>query len=341
MSLHNHYDNIISVIVPIYNTELYLNRCIQSILFQDYTNIQLILVNDGSTDNSGIICDNYASKDKRITTIHKQNGGVSSARNAGLAIATGYWIMFVDSDDYIEENMISNFLAHASKEFDLIISGISIIYKGEISLYPMRVYKYSPKTLLEDLQVGYDTVCLSSPVCKFYKRSIIEEHNIRFDLKISMGEDMLFILDYLKYCKNIQGIKGNFYNYIRIREDSLMTAFNEKYFTYREYVYKKIITTAENFGCIDDTINRLNILYVTVLFYTIVESYKKSTDKIIIHNQINVFLNNSKVKQTLKLNNRRFLFKILKFFVKFKANLLMQFSLYIKFKLFNSFFKIR
>lgn len=329
--------NIISIIVPVYNTELYIDRCIQSILLQDYTNIQLVLINDGSTDNSGIICDKYARMDKRITIIHKQNGGVSSARNAGLAVATGYWLMFVDSDDYIDENMISHLLAQASVNYDLIISGISVVFNKEVILYPMRNYQYTPKTLLEDFEVGYDTVCLSSPCCKLYKKIIIEEHNLQFDLNISMGEDMLFILEYLKYCKNIQGINGVYYKYMRIREDSLMTAFNEKYFTYREYVYTKIIEAAKYFGCMTKAINRLNIIYVTVLFDTIVESYNKSTNKKVINNQINNFFKNKIVKDTLESNhNICFQFLLLNFFVKYKARFLMQLSLYIKLKFFNN-----
>jgi len=95
-----------SVIVPVYNAEKYLDKCIQSILNQDYKNIEVILIDDGSLDNSGNICDEYAKVDSRVKVVHKKNGGVSSARNCGIDIATGEFIMFVDSDDYIEYNMI-------------------------------------------------------------------------------------------------------------------------------------------------------------------------------------------------------------------------------------------
>ena len=95
----------VSIIVPIYNVEKYLSKCIESILSQTYKNIEIILVDDGSPDNSPQICDEYAKKDDRIIVIHKANGGVSSARNAGIDIATGKYIGFVDPDDYIENNM--------------------------------------------------------------------------------------------------------------------------------------------------------------------------------------------------------------------------------------------
>ena len=96
---------MISIIVPIYNVELYLEKCIESIINQTYKDIEVILINDGSTDKSGIICDKYAKIDDRIIVLHKENGGVSSARNKGLDIAKGDYIAFVDPDDYIEPNM--------------------------------------------------------------------------------------------------------------------------------------------------------------------------------------------------------------------------------------------
>ena len=99
---------LISVIVPVYNVESYLEKCIESIQNQSYKSLEIILVNDGSTDSSGDICDKYAAHDKRIKVIHKKNGGLSSARNAGLEVANGDYIAFVDSDDYIEITMYEN-----------------------------------------------------------------------------------------------------------------------------------------------------------------------------------------------------------------------------------------
>ena len=99
------YKDLISVIVPVYKVERYLCRCVDSIIAQTYTNLQIILVDDGSPDGSGAICDDYAAKDSRITVIHKKNGGLSDARNAGLVAACGSYIGFVDSDDYIAVDM--------------------------------------------------------------------------------------------------------------------------------------------------------------------------------------------------------------------------------------------
>ena len=98
-------ENLISVIVPVYNVELYLKRCVDSILEQTYKNLEIILVDDGSTDNSGVICNTYAQVDNRIKVIHKKNGGLSDARNKGLDIANGKYVSFIDSDDWIEKSM--------------------------------------------------------------------------------------------------------------------------------------------------------------------------------------------------------------------------------------------
>ena len=123
----------ISVVIPIYNVEKYIERCIDSVLNQTYMNLEIILVDDGSPDRCGEICDNYAQIDKRIRVIHKENGGLSSARNAGLRIATGDYISFVDSDDWIEPHMYETLLKNAINYKAQISSGgvTDLVEKGE------------------------------------------------------------------------------------------------------------------------------------------------------------------------------------------------------------------
>lgn len=111
---------LISVIVPIYNTDLFLERCVDSILNQTYENLEIILVNDGSTDRSGKICDNYINKDARVKVIHKKNGGASTARNTGLQAANGVYIGFVDSDDYISLNMYEEMVQNIEQDVDIV-----------------------------------------------------------------------------------------------------------------------------------------------------------------------------------------------------------------------------
>ena len=123
---------LISVIVPIYNVEAYLEKCIESILSQDYTPLEIILVNDGATDGSGEICDKYAKQYENITALHKKNGGLSSARNAGMEIMQGEYVSFIDSDDYIAPDMISTLYA------DLIKNNADISCVSAYNVYPNK-----------------------------------------------------------------------------------------------------------------------------------------------------------------------------------------------------------
>ena len=116
---------VVSIIVPVYNAEKFLRRCIDSILAQTYTDFELLLIDDGSKDSSGSICDKYAAKDERIRVFHKENGGVSSARNLGLDHAQGEWVTFVDADDYIEENFLKSF--EGNLDADLVVGNAVLI----------------------------------------------------------------------------------------------------------------------------------------------------------------------------------------------------------------------
>ena len=123
--------SFVDVIVPVYNTEKYLPKCIESILAQTYKNIELILVDDGSLDDSGRICDEYAAQDSRIQVIHKENGGVSKARNSGIDKAKGEWLLFVDSDDWVEEKYVETFLKQAKKDVFLMQGLVQVGTEGE------------------------------------------------------------------------------------------------------------------------------------------------------------------------------------------------------------------
>ena len=189
----------VSVIVPIYNTEKYLHRCIDSILGQTFTDFELILVDDGSTDKSGKICDEYAKKDSRIVVVHKENGGVSSARNNGLDIAHGEWITFVDSDDYISDNMLSSFDIEFEDNSDMKIGTItSFGYNANVS-GPTSDRIIS----IDDLSLHTKQLNIQSPCSKLYKVSIIKNFKIYFDKNIRVSEDLLFNIEVLLRCSYI------------------------------------------------------------------------------------------------------------------------------------------
>lgn len=120
-----------TIIVPVYKVEKYLRRCLDSLVNQTYKNLEIILVDDGSPDNSGAICDEYVQKDSRISVIHKENGGLSSARNAGLEICNGVYVLFVDSDDWVENNYVEAMLEYKT-ENNVVCCGYNAVYAGEV-----------------------------------------------------------------------------------------------------------------------------------------------------------------------------------------------------------------
>lgn len=203
----------ISVIVPIYNTEKYLPRCIDSILAQTYTGFELILINDGSTDNSGAICDEYAAKDKRIIVVHKENGGVSSARNQGIKIAKGEWIMFVDSDDYILKKHLQSFF-NIDSNVEFKIGGMETFGNEIISISPIS----QNIIRVNIINSNYRYINIYSPCSKLYKRKIIINNCLKFDKNITVSEDLLFNLKYLLFCKCIELCPYAIYKYNKVED---------------------------------------------------------------------------------------------------------------------------
>ncbi|MGL5989248.1 glycosyltransferase [Cetobacterium sp.] len=180
----------ISIIVSVYNVEKYLTKCIDSILAQIFTDFELILINDGSSDNCGDILDEYAKKDNRIRVIHKKNEGCSAARNDGIKVAKGEYIGFVDSDDYINQNMYREMyeLMKNNDKFDVIQCGILRIDSVNNSNYE-SIFK----------KPNY----VSSVWSKLLKKSLITQYKIEFPLKSCMGEDLAFTEKYMSVSKEM------------------------------------------------------------------------------------------------------------------------------------------
>ncbi len=196
--------NLISVIIPIYNTSKHLPRCLDSVLAQTYTNLQIILVDDGSTDNSGTICDDYATKDSRIKVIHQENQGVSAARNAGLKVATGEYIGFVDSDDFIEPDMYIHLL-------NLLIQSCSDIaicaVVGEATLI-----KTDHPVVLVPSDAFYKLYSQLYTHNKLFKKEIVK--NLFFKTDIAICEDMVFCFQAFMQAKKIVYTPATKYHYI-------------------------------------------------------------------------------------------------------------------------------
>lgn len=206
----------VSVIVPVYNAEKYLHRCIDSILAQMFTDFELLLIDDGSKDKSGAICDEYADKDSRVRVFHKENGGVSSARNAGLDNARGEWITFVDSDDEICS------LGEITAESDMVIASLDI----QRSDGRKEVISFSHDVISGDelkyfLEKHIQSHIFSSVYAKYIKRKLI--NGLRFDTSMKIGEDTVFILKCINQVKTMSFDKNYVYKYY------LMSTYDEKY----------------------------------------------------------------------------------------------------------------
>lgn len=219
----------ISIIIPIYNVEKYLHRCIESILAQTFTNYELILVDDGSPDNCGKICDEYALKDSRIIVIHKENGGVSSARNIGLKHAKGKYIVFCDSDDYIQDDYLDVlYNSMKSEDVDLVCAGYEVVDDTGIPEKCLNGfdldYCFSDDTSIKDFIIFnvLDRAPNWAIWAKIYRTDIIKPNMIRFcESCENFAEDLAFYLDYILYCKRIKFKKYYGYKYVQ-RNDSMV-----------------------------------------------------------------------------------------------------------------------
>ena len=221
----------ISIIVPVYNVENVLHYCIESILNQTYRDFELLLVDDGSTDGSGKICDDYAVKDTRIHVIHKENGGVSSARNYGIENANGEYICFIDSDDYVNAEYLESLIQTKNKYpgCDNIWCCFTTVdsYGGNSkNCNCINSEKKFVEFNRRQIMTLHENWLDAGPVCKLYKKAIIDKYDIRFDESISLGEDLIFNFDYIdKTNGRIIVNNVSLYNYVKTSDDSLSTKY--------------------------------------------------------------------------------------------------------------------
>ena len=207
----------ITVIVPIYNAEKNIEKCVNSILNQTYSNLEVILINDGSKDKTEEICKNLAKKDNRIKYFYKENSGVSATRNLGLDKVTGDFISFIDSDDYIENDMYEIMLNKIDDSEIVICDYCEVNNDNEFKTDTEIEMKEKVFDNLDDLILNIDNKKINRyvnpPWNKLIKTDIVKKQNIRFDSRISLGEDLLFNLQCMKVAKKLQIVDKKLYNY--------------------------------------------------------------------------------------------------------------------------------
>lgn len=244
-------DFLITIIVPVYNVDKYLKRCVNSILNQEYSNYELFLVDDGSTDKSGEICDYYAIKDSRVKVIHQTNSGVSNARNKALNIANGQYVVFVDGDDWIDGEMLKSFVDTIHEySADLVISEYKTEIENETVLQPFD-FNEGLITLSNAYQKIVNPYGFYGSVwAKVFSLSIIRNNNLFFNDNLKIGEDLLFTTQYLIHCKSVVYNRNHFYHYYERCGSALRGNINE--FDYKRLdiikVYEAILVEKAYFN---------------------------------------------------------------------------------------------
>lgn len=287
----------VTIIIPVYNAEQYLHRCVDSLLKQTYTNIELILVDDGSSDNSSKICDEYCAKDKRINVIHKTNNGVSEARNSGLKVATGDYIGFVDSDDFVEESFVEDMMIG---DYDIIVSGYrAISEKQEEIILPKEIeYKNQNK---EFFTAAFCNNYFNAVWNKLFKKSVIKD--IGFDKEFNFGEDYKFNIQALDNATNIVSVPIANYNYVIFQNSNSICK--------KEKIYRKISSYIMQTEMAEDLLQdkmsaEIYSVFLRCIFYTLREYLKNNNDdKVVRQEYLATTLTNEVVK---KIVNRSKMF---------------------------------
>ncbi|WP_205401361.1 glycosyltransferase family 2 protein [Streptococcus lutetiensis] len=322
--------DLVSVIVPVYNVEKYIHRCITSIINQSYSELEIILVDDGSSDSSGLICDEYALKDKRIKVIHKKNGGLGYARNSGLDCATGKYVTFIDSDDYVEQDMIEKLYKDLiGVEADTCIGGFQRVYHNGTFVYenPLsgRVFE-KEEILIKVLSKMFGQLVNSSSlemsVWKvLFSNELIQKYNIRFPSEREfISEDIIFDTEYYAKANRVVMSSDVGYYYCD-NEDSLTTKYNPNRFDLQVKLYLELIERVKRLKIYEVSIDRLNATLIAVARYSIKLEQKFSFRNGLIQSKRNIkeICQNSVLKNALisfKSKNVNFQSRVVNWLIK-------------------------
>lgn len=229
----------VSIVVPVYNLEKLVSRCLDSILAQTFSNYEVLLIDDGSTDNSGAICDEYSKRDPRFRAFHKENGGVASARQYGLEKASGKYIIHVDPDDWVEENMLSALFSKAEEESaDMVICDFYMDYpQGQIYKF-QQPESLDPEYIIKAIFYNKQRGSLWN---KLVRLSCIRDCQLSFVVGVNYCEDLLFIVKLLSHIKKVSYLNAAFYHYVQYSDGiSITSPFNKSWLNYYESYQKEI-----------------------------------------------------------------------------------------------------
>ena len=275
-----------SVIIPVYNVEKYINRCVKSILSQRYNGMEIILIDNGSTDRSGSICDIYANEYANISVYHIENHGVGSARNFGLSKARGEFIYFVDSDDYLVGNLFAEFEDKLTPDLDLLVFSYYNSFEQEMTEkdrtknilpYKGSYDKYDFSKIFKDL---FLSDMLYTVWNKIYRREFLLENNFSFE-QYELGEDVRFNLDVYREVNKIYLSQDSYYVYVTGRKGSAMSSYNPKRLQYQLQELKSVDSLLKDWYI--DSSNLDNAVKARILMSNI---YNISKQKLPVTNKV-------------------------------------------------------
>lgn len=300
---------ILSIVIPVYNVAEYIDKCMESVLNQDMTGVEVILVDDGATDNCPQICDNYAEKYDNVTVIHKLNGGLSSARNAGLKVAKGEYVYFLDSDDWIDEKTLEKIRPHMKKGYDLIKFGHKICSDSEVevpSTLPEGLYKkndFMDKVLLDAIspdKISSHNFMLLSVWSHAYRRAFLEDYNMEFVSEREIGsEDYLFNLQAYTYAESMIVLEDYLYCYNQ-REGSLTKGYRKNLFErYCNLIneYEKHLKANDIFSLCE---RRFELFVIRSMWYVCITNECRLDDENVKKENISKILKYEKLRNALQ-----------------------------------------
>lgn len=335
---------LVTVILPIYNVEKYLEQCIETVINQTYKNLEIILVDDGSTDASSDICDKWAFADSRIKVIHKKNAGLGMARNTGLDNATGEYVLFVDSDDFICTNAIE-ILLEWIKDADIIYCGHAVYY-DEVSIVkkPIRyggltfsgddvVDKILPE-MMGSLPEDPNDIYLPVSVWHgMYSMKSIKENKVKFPSERDfISEDMVFHVDLIQNVKKITFIENCLYYYRKNNEDSLTTVYNPNRFEKEIVLYNELSRRLSLVLSKEQYLLRLQRTFLGRTRSCIVRAIKQSSNPSI---EIKKICTNSTVQQVLRqypYSKNGFTLALFNLCIKYKLTILLRISVWLRYR---------
>ena len=285
-----------SIIIPVYNSYKYLNKCISSILNQSFADFEIIIIDDESTDESKSLCLSFAKGDSRVIFLEQNNSGPGSARNKGMSLANGDYIVFVDSDDYVEENYLKTLYDNLSDLPDVAFVGYIMenesgeVFRKQIPLLsnkPTLNFEHLIFDLISNDNFGYSW-------CKVVRKKFIQKNNICFNVQYFMHEDLVFICECLKHTKNIITINTCSYHYIK-RSNSLCSTFHGDFIDNVEKVNACFFELLEK----EKIVNWKEIILQRAVFsmYLVFKNYSLASKKMLTKKMISSFLNGPTIKR--------------------------------------------